>query len=132
LTNHPVYTDMFDIINPEEVEHISLAKWPDIAVIAPITANTLSKIAIGIADNLLTTVIMALSQKTKVIMAPAMNVEMWKNPIIQRNVFSLKKSKKYFFVDPKGGVLACRDEGIGKIAKIEDIFNQTIKILKNE
>ena len=129
LTNHPVYVDMFKIIDPEQVEHISLAKWSDIFILAPATANTIGKIANGVADNLLTTIIMALPQKTKVIIAPAMNVEMWKNPIVQKNVSSLKSiSNKYYFIEPVSGVLACRDEGVGKIADLESIVNYVSEI----
>lgn len=124
LTNHAVYSDMFEIINKEEVEHISLAKWADIFVLAPATANTIGKVANGILDNLLTTVIAALPQKIKVIIAPAMNSEMWKNPIVQENINKLGKQKnKYIFIEPRSGVLACRDEGIGKLAENKDIFD---------
>lgn len=130
LTNHAVYVDMFNSTNKEDVEHISLAKWADIMVIAPITANTISKIAYGIADNLLTTVVMALPQKTHVLLAPAMNVEMWNNPIIQNNVELLKKYKKYLFVYPEKGILACRDEGVGKIADNQLIVTEIRNLLK--
>ncbi len=131
LTNHAVYVDMWDSINTEEVEHISLAKWADICVIAPATANTISKITLGLADNFLTTVVLALPKKTKVVIAPAMNTEMWNNPIIVSHIKSLKQYKdKYYVIDPQAGILACRDEGIGKIAKIEDISSKVFKLLK--
>jgi phosphopantothenoylcysteine decarboxylase/phosphopantothenate--cysteine ligase len=129
LTNHPVYVDMWQTYNKEEVEHISLAKWADIMVISPATANIIGKIANGLADDLLTTVIMALPKETPVLIAPAMNTNMWENPIVQRNVESLSKDKKYKFIDPRKGVLACRDEGSGKIADNEDIFEEVQKIL---
>ena len=123
LTNHAVYVDMFEIINKEEVEHISLANWADIMLIAPATANTIGKIAHGIADNLLTTIVMALPVETTVVMAPAMNSRMWDNPIMQKNVEILKEQKnKYIFVPPREGILACRYEGKGKIAENEDIL----------
>ncbi|PWB39072.1 MAG: phosphopantothenoylcysteine decarboxylase [Parcubacteria group bacterium] len=123
LTNRAVYTDMFSSINAEEVEHISLAKWCDIFVLAPATANTIGKLANGIADNMLTTVIMALPQNKKVVIAPAMNTEMWLNRITQDNVDYLKKiDNKYIFEDPQPGLLACRDEGIGKVAETENII----------
>lgn len=130
LTNHAVYFDMFKLVNYEEIEHITLAKWADICIIAPATANTIGKIANGIADNILTTVIMALPQKTKVIIAPAMNVEMWNNPIVKKNVDSLKKmSNKYIFINPIEGILACRDEGIGKISDNKDIIECVKKVI---
>ena len=130
LTNHAVYIDMFEIINKEEVEHISLATWCDVAVIAPATANTIGKIAGGIADNLLTTVIAALPQKKKVVIAPAMNKEMWNNPITQDNIKKLKKYSRYIFVEPRKGMLACRVEGAGKIADTETIVETVKKALK--
>lgn len=127
LTNNPVYLDLFDVTDKTKVEHIDLADWCDVFVIAPATANTISKIALGIADNLLTTVIMALPKKTPVIIAPAMNVHMWENPIVQKNISELKKYKnKYIFVEPQEGMLACGYEGKGKLAKTEDII-ETIK-----
>jgi len=123
LTNHIVYIDMWRTVNEEEVEHISLAKWADIVIISPATANTIGKIACGIADNLLTTVIMATPSKTPVLIVPAMNTNMWNNPLVQKNIRALKVNKKYLVVNPREGVLACRDEGKGKIAGNEDIFD---------
>lgn len=130
LTNHAVYTDMFEIINKEEVEHISLATWCDIAVIAPATASTIGKIVNGISDNLLTTVIAALPQKKNVVIAPAMNKEMWNNPITQDNIKRLKKYGRYIFVEPRKGMLACRVEGSGKIADTEVIMETIKKAIK--
>ena len=127
LSNNPVYLDLFDVIDKTKVEHIDLADWCDVFVLAPATANTISKIALGIADNLLTTVIMALPKKTPIIIAPAMNVHMWKNSIFQKNLQVLKKYKnKYIVVSPQKGILACGYEGEGKLAKIEDV----IKVIK--
>lgn len=129
LTNHEVYVDMWKIINKEEVEHISLAKWADVFIIAPATANTIGKIACGIADNLLLTVVMALPSKTKVLIAPAMNEGMWKNPIVQKNISFLEEQGKYIFIQPRKGILACRDVGEGKIADNKEILEEVKKIL---
>jgi len=129
LTNHPVYLDMWQTYNKEEVEHISLAKWADIMVISPATANIIGKIAHGIADNLLTTVVMALPKETSVLIVPAMNTNMWENSIVQKNIDTLKKDKKYLFMETREGILACRDEGSGKIADNEDILKEAKKIL---
>ena len=127
LLNDEVYIDMWRTKDATKVEHISLAKWADVFVLAPATANTIGKIANGIADNLLTTVIMALPKDTHIIIAPAMNTEMWSNKIVQNNIETLKKiDKRYFFVEPRSGVLACRDEGIGKLAEVEDIITATL------
>ncbi|MEK6841463.1 MAG: bifunctional phosphopantothenoylcysteine decarboxylase/phosphopantothenate--cysteine ligase CoaBC [Nanoarchaeota archaeon] len=132
LTNHPVYLDMWQTYNKEEVEHISLAKWADILVISPATANIIGKIAHGIADDLLTTATMALPKGTSVLIIPAMNTNMWENPIVQENVKKLASNNKYHFIDPRKGVLACRDEGSGKIADNKDIFEETQKILSKK
>jgi phosphopantothenoylcysteine decarboxylase/phosphopantothenate--cysteine ligase len=128
LTNHAVYTDMWNIQNPEEVEHISLAKWADVIVIAPATANTISKMVHGLADNLLTTVTLATPQKTPIIIAPAMNTQMWLNPITQGNIKKLEAMEKYRIINPREGKLACRDEGAGKIADIETILSEIKKV----
>lgn len=131
LTNSPVYSDIFKIIDKVNVEHISLADWCDVFVLAPATANTIGKISIGIADNLLTSVIMALPEKIPVIIVPAMNVHMWENPILQKNIDNLKRHKnKYIFVNPQKGMLACGYEGEGKIAELEKIVRVIKKVLK--
>ena len=132
LTNHAVCTDMWQIMNKEEVEHISLAKWADIVIISPATANTIGKIAHGIADNLLTTVIMAAPKDTPVLIVPAMNTNMWENDFVQKNVNTLKRNKKYIFMDPRKGILACRDEGVGKIADNKGILEKTVEILSKK
>lgn len=130
LTNHPVYVDMFQTINKEEVEHISLANWADMVVIAPATANTIGKIASGVADNLLTTVVMALPSKTPALIVPAMNVSMWQNPLVQKNIKTLEQQRgKYIFIPPREGMLACRIEGEGKIAENKDILEKARQIL---
>jgi len=129
LTNHPVYLDMWQTYNKEEVEHISLAKWADIMIISPATANIIGKIANGMADNLLSTVVMALPKETDVLIVPAMNTCMWENPIMQKNIETLAGYKKYKFIDPRKGILACRDEGSGKIADNQVILDEAKKIL---
>lgn len=130
LTHHPVYVDMLKPINHKEVEHISLAEWCDLAVIAPATANTLGKLANGLCDNLLTTVFTALPSKTPIVVAPAMNTKMWNNDFVQENLRKLKLSKKYFFVDPVSGKLACGDNDNGKIAPNELILKEIKKRIK--
>lgn len=114
MSQNRVHFDMFGLVNEMEVEHISLAKKADVILVAPATANTLGKIANGIADNLLTTVIMATNKK--VVFAPAMNTQMYKNPIVQNNIIKLKELG-YEFINPGEGRLACGDEGTGKMAE---------------
>lgn len=132
LTNHPVYMDIWQPHSKEDIEHISLAKWADIIVISPATANIISKITYGFADNLLTTIIMALPKETPILIVPAMNVNMWQNNILQKNIETLSKDKKYFFMDPRKGVLACRDEGYGKIAENKDILEKVKEIVSKK
>jgi phosphopantothenoylcysteine decarboxylase / phosphopantothenate---cysteine ligase len=122
LSLNLVYTQMFSLLNEENVQHISLAQWADVCVIAPATANTLSKIAYGFCDNLLTTVVCALPKNTPVIFAPAMNSEMWNNPIIQENIKKLESLKKYQIIEPGKGALACGTYGDGRMAEPQDIF----------
>ena len=129
LSNNPVYIDMFEY-SQEDIEHTSLASWADLCVVAPLSANTLSKIACGICDNLLTTVICALPASTKVMLVPAMNDNMWKNAIIKENVRKLKKNKNYLVMEPEKGELACGDWGEGRLPEVKDIFRELCKILK--
>ena len=109
--------------NDKEMKHISLADKADVILLCPCTANTLSKIASGIADTLLCSTVMA--TQAPVIICPAMNVKMWKNPIMQENVKKLKKLG-YEFVGPEKGILACGYEGMGRLAN----FNKVIEKLE--
>lgn len=123
MSNRPVHTSMFNEIDRFDVEHISLAKKADMILVAPATANTIGKIANGIADNLLNTVIMA--SHAKIVFAPAMNTEMYNNPIFQENMDKLK-GLGYEFIDPAVGLLACGDYGAGKMAEPADIVDYVI------
>ncbi|SHF20122.1 Phosphopantothenate-cysteine ligase [Caldanaerobius fijiensis DSM 17918] len=120
LTNNPVAVDMFEEPVAWEIEHISLAKWADVFLIAPATANIIGKIASGIADDILTTTVMA--TKAPVVIAPAMNVNMYNNPITQRNI-DLLRQYGYYFVQPESGELACGDIGQGRLADISSIVD---------
>lgn len=128
LTNNKVYLDMFE--SESNIEHISLAKWADVFLIAPATCNTISKMRSGIADNLLTSVFMAIPKNKHVLIVPAMNQEMWSNDILQDNIKTLSKNKKYIFIQPRKGILACRDIGDGKIADNKNILEITQIYLK--
>ena len=122
ITHQPVVTKMFDI--DADIEHISLADWAEIVVIAPATANIIGKVAGGIADDLLSTTIMATT--APVLFVPAMNVHMYENPIVQENISRLS-NLDYFFMEPEKGMLACGYEGKGRFPKTEEIvyFVQT-------
>ncbi len=134
LSGYPVYKDLWESSESKTVEHISLSHWPDLVVVAPATANTIAKIALGIADNLLTTTLMAIKPETPVVLAPAMNSFMWLNPANQKNL-SILKERNFFVLEPRVGILACREEGVGKISDPDQIFETVKKILltgKNE
>ncbi|WP_054741651.1 bifunctional phosphopantothenoylcysteine decarboxylase/phosphopantothenate--cysteine ligase CoaBC [Cellulosilyticum ruminicola] len=118
ISNNYVVTDTFERPHKWEVEHISLAKKADIMLIAPATANVIGKIAHGIADDMLTTTVMA--AKCPVVIAPAMNTAMYENEIVQENIAYLK-SKGYLFIEPVSGMLACGDVGSGKLASPDEI-----------
>lgn len=127
LSQNEVATNEFEIANYSP-EHISYADWADIMVIAPVTANTISKIATGICDNLLTSIVCAI--KKPVIIAPAMNTGMWENEIIQKNVETLK-NLGYKILEPEDGFLACGISGKGRLCDLNLIFNETVKILNS-
>jgi len=127
LSQNPVYIDMFKLIEKSEIGHLSLSRRGDILVIAPATANIIGKIASGIADNLLTSTVMA--SKCPKLIAPAMHSSMYENPTVQQNIKNLE-DLGYEFIGPETGKLASGDTGIGRLAKIEDIINKIIEILK--
>ena len=129
LSQNYVVSDMFEEPKTWDVEHISLAKKADVFLIAPATANVIGKIANGICDDMLTTTVMATTGK--VLIAPAMNTNMYKNPILQRNISTLKELG-YNFVNPESGRLACGDVGEGKLASPETIVEAVVDLLSNE
>ncbi len=112
LSNQTVVTDMFETPSDWNVEHIELAKKADVFVIVPATANIIGKIANGIADDMLTTTIMA--TEAKKVIVPAMNTKMYHNPFVQENILKLKRHG-YYFIEPVSGLLACGDTGKGKM-----------------
>ena len=118
LTKHPVMTDIFDEPDPSELAHIAWADEADLIVVAPTTANVLGKVAHGIADDMLTTTIMA--STTPVLFALAMNVNMYNNPIVQDNIRYLRE-KGYLFAEPQEGYLACGWTGKGRLMEPEDL-----------
>ena len=123
LSGNSAYKDMFQFYT-EKTEHISLVHWAWLCVIAPLSANTLSKIATGICDNLLTTVVCAFPKEKNILLVPAMNENMWKNPIIQKNVKILRTKKRYIFLEPLKGELACGMYGEGRMQEPKDIFKK--------
>ena len=118
LTRRPVYTDLWESPEGFDVDHIALAERADIVVIAPATANSIAKIAAGIADDLLTCTVLA--TMAPVVVAPAMNVKMFTSPITQVNIARLW-DRGFTIIDPTSGYLACGEEGLGRLADLEEI-----------
>lgn len=121
IVKAPVYIDSFAPIEDYSVEHISLAERADLVLICPATANLIAKAASGIADDLLTTTLVAVHGKSRV-MCPAMNSAMWENPVVQKNLEVLR-GYGWMFVEPESGRLACGDEGVGRLADPEVIVS---------
>jgi phosphopantothenoylcysteine decarboxylase/phosphopantothenate--cysteine ligase len=126
LSGHEVAFNLFDLRWESEIGHISLADRADLAVIAPATANIIGKIANGIADDFLSTLVTAL--KSPVVLAPAMNTRMWDNPIVQQNLEKLM-THGYQWVDPEYGDLACRTVGKGRMAEVAEIVERMEDLL---
>lgn len=125
LSENEVVTEMFPEKRMVGVRHVNLALWADLILIAPATANIIGKIRAGIADDILTTVV--ISTKSTVFIAPAMNVNMYENPIFQENMEYLKKSG-YKFIEPGTGDLAC-GTGKGRLPEPEIIVSEVVKLL---
>lgn len=126
LSNHPVVTDMFNRESPWEVEHIALAKRADVFLVAPASANFLAKAATGIADDMLTTTILA--TRAPILIAPAMNTKMYLHEATQANM-EILRTRGCGFIEPDTGLLACGDVGKGKLANVEDIIEATMALL---
>lgn len=128
LSKNKVAVDEFDV-KDYDPKHISFADWADIMIIAPATANTISKLAYGICDNLLTSV--ACAFKKSKILAPAMNCNMLENKAIQENLNKLR-TMDYEILDAESGFLACGYNGKGRLCSVEKIFDTAVEMLKNE
>ena len=124
LSGNPAYTDSFD--RKYEIEHVALAKWADLLIIAPATANCMAKMSCGIADDLLSTTCLAV--RCPVLLAPAMNSAMWRNPATQANL-ALLRSRGVRFVGPEAGHLACGDDDVGRMSEPEQIAEAVEAIL---
>lgn len=119
LTQNNVHMEMIRDDFPKEVKHISLAQKADVVLIAPATANIIGKLAAGIGDDMLSTTLLAVKDKP-VLIAPAMNTNMWDNLIVKDNIAKLKQYG-YQFIEPKESLLACGTVGKGALASVEDI-----------
>jgi phosphopantothenoylcysteine decarboxylase/phosphopantothenate--cysteine ligase len=127
ITYNPAYSDQFDYDLVEPI-HVELCREASVLVLAPATANLIAKIANGICDDLLSTIVCA--YKGPIVVAPAMNTAMWENPILQENLNKLKSKLNCQVVEPIEGELACRTIGIGKLAPVEKILAAVQDILR--
>ena len=128
LSKEKVYTDLFDHKNESEMDHISLSRWSDLILIAPATANTISKIAFGIADDLASTAVLASDKK--IFLAPAMNVRMWEHPSNKDNINKIRNIG-HQIIGPEIGDMACGEYGEGKMTEPEAIITYIEKYFKN-
>lgn len=130
LSKNPVYLDVMTEDQPGRINHIDLAKEADLFLVAPVSANTLAKLAHGMADNLVTATALALPSETPKLVAPAMNTKMYDNPLTQRNLKALKEVG-FREIEPRSSKLACGDIGRGALADLLTII-QTIEETLNE
>ena len=128
LSQSKVYQDLFNIENEAEMDHISLSRWADLILIAPATANTISKLANGNSDDLASTV--ALASNKKIFIAPAMNVRMWEHESTKQNITKLK-SYNYKLIGPEIGDMACGEYGEGKMSEPIRIVDELENYFKN-
>lgn len=127
LSRRAVYLDIWQAERGFDAGHVALADWAEIVLVVPATANILGKFANGIADDLLSTLLLAVD--VPVLLAPAMNHRMWSNPVVQQNVGRLKELGHHI-VEPGEGYLACGATGKGRLADVQDIIDAVTALLK--
>src|SRR5438270_7854706 len=128
LSRHAVVTDLYDEEEGWKPTHIRLADEADLLLIAPATANTIAKIALGIADDALSCIALALNPRAKILVAPAMNGKMWLHPATQQNVATLK-SRGAEFIGPEEGLLSCGYEGLGRLWPVEAVARRAVEMV---
>lgn len=129
ISKNKVYSDLFDLNDETEMGHIQLSRVSELLVVAPATANLISKFANGIADDLATTLVLATNKK--VLLAPSMNVRMWNHPATKENILKLKQFG-FELIGPNSGEMACGEFGLGRMAEPIEIKNQILSSLKNK
>jgi phosphopantothenoylcysteine synthetase/decarboxylase len=129
LSRHPVVTDLYEEEEGWKPTHIKLADEAALLLIAPLTAQTLAKLAHGLADDALSCLALALNPNAKVLLAPAMNGKMWQHPATQQNVATLK-ARGAEFIGPEEGMLACGYEGLGRLWNVEGIVTRALELLR--
>ena len=129
LSKYPVITDLYDEEEGWKPTHIKLADEADLLLITPATANIIAKLALGITDDALTCVALALNPKARLLIAPAMNGKMWLHPATQQNVATLK-SRGAEFIGPEEGLLSCGYEGLGRLWPVEKVAQRAMELLR--
>ena len=129
ISKNKVYSDLFDLNDETEMGHIQLSRVSELLVVAPATANLISKFANGIADDLATTLVLATDKK--VLLAPSMNIRMWNHPATKENIIKLKQFG-FELIGPNSGEMACGEFGLGRMAEPIEIKNQILSSLKNK
>jgi phosphopantothenoylcysteine synthetase/decarboxylase len=129
LSRHPVVTDLYDEEEGWKPTHISLADSADLLLVAPATAHTIARLALGLADDALSCIALALNPNAKTLVAPAMNGKMWQHPATQSNV-ALLASRGVEFIGPEEGLLSCGYEGIGRLWPVDQIVGRALELLR--
>jgi phosphopantothenoylcysteine synthetase/decarboxylase len=129
LSRNPVVTDLYDEAGGWQPMHIKLADEADALVIAPATANTIAKMAHGLADDALSCIALALNSKARMLIAPAMNGKMWLHAATQRNVTVLKE-RGVEFIGPEEGLLSCGYEGVGRLWPVEKVAERVMRMVE--
>jgi phosphopantothenoylcysteine synthetase/decarboxylase len=129
LSGRPVLTSQWEQVDSHDSQHVALARSAHLMVIAPASANTLARLAAGLCDNIVTTVACALPRTTPLLLAPAMNAQMWEHPLTQRNLQTLREVVGCHTVGPETGWQACRTQGPGRMSEPEAIIAEIEKLL---
>src|ERR1051326_4658050 len=130
LSRHPVITNLYDEEEGWKPTHIQLADAADLLLIAPATAHTIAKLALGLASDALSCIALAVNPQARILIAPAMNGKMWLHPATQHNV-GLLKSRGIEFIGPEEGLLSCGYEGLGRLWPVERVAKRALELLKN-
>ena len=128
LSRNPVVTDLYDEEEGWQPTHIKLADEADLLLVAPATANTIAKLALGLANDALSCVALALNAQARILVAPAMNGKMWLHPATQQNVATLK-ARGVEFIGPEKGLLSCGYEGLGRLWPVEKVSERALELL---
>jgi phosphopantothenoylcysteine decarboxylase len=128
LSRHPVITDLYDEEEGWKPTHINLADEADLLLVAPATANTIAKLALGLANDALSCVALALNPRARILIAPAMNGKMWLHPATRQNTATLK-ARGVEFIGPDEGLLSCGYEGLGRLWPVEKVAQRALELL---